>query len=146
MKNDGMKSLRRTTPNGGMSIKKWLAAAVLIATSTGAGLAQDVEKGANVFKQMPSLPLYWSGAQNKIGPELNGLDGRKAGSVPNYSYSDANKNSGIVWGEQTFKEYIKDPRAKIPGTKMIFPALKTSSRQTTFGRTSSSSTKAAPKK
>ena len=70
------------------------------------------------------MPLYWSGAQNKIGPELNGLDGRKAGSVPNYSYSDANKNSGIVWGEQTFKEYIKDPRAKIPGTKMIFPGVK----------------------
>jgi hypothetical protein len=41
-----------------------------------------------------------------------------------YNYSDANKNSGIVWGEATFKEYIKDPRAKIPGTKMIFPGIK----------------------
>ena len=62
--------------------------------------------------------------KTKLVPELNGLDGRKAGSVPNYSYSDVNKNSGIVWGEQTFKEYIKDPRAKIPGTKMIFPGVK----------------------
>ena len=105
-------------------MKKWLTAAALIATSTGAGLAQDVENGANVFKQCQACHSIGPGAQNKIGPELNGLDGRKAGTVPNYSYSDANKNSGIVWGEQTFKEYIKDPRAKIPGTKMIFPGVK----------------------
>ena len=105
-------------------MKKWLAAAAWIATSTGAGFAQDVEKGANVFKQCQACHSIGPGAQNKIGPELNGLDGRKAGTVPNYSYSDANKNSGIVWGEQTFKEYIKDPRAKIPGTKMIFPGVK----------------------
>jgi len=41
-----------------------------------------------------------------------------------YNYSDANKNSGIVWNEATFKEYIKDPKAKIPGTKMVFPGIK----------------------
>jgi len=65
-----------------------------------------------------------SGAANKIGPELNGLDGRKAGTAAGYNYSDANKNSGITWDEATFKDYIKDPRAKIPGTKMIFPGVK----------------------
>ena len=54
----------------------------------------------------------------------NGLDGHKAGSVPNYQYSDANKNSGIVWNEATCKEYIKDPKAKIPGTKMAFAGIK----------------------
>ena len=105
-------------------MKKWFVAAALIATSSGAGLAQDVEKGANVFKQCQACHSIGPGAQNKIGPELNGLDGRKAGTVPNYSYSDANKNSGIVWGDQTSKEYIKDPRARIPGTKMIFPGVK----------------------
>ena len=105
-------------------MKKWFVAAALIATSSGAGLAQDVEKGANVFKQCQACHSIGPGAQNKIGPELNGLDGRKAGTVPNYSYSDANTNSGITWSEQTFKEYIKDPRAKIPGTKMIFPGVK----------------------
>ena len=73
---------------------------------------------------MPGLPLHWSRCVKQIGPKLNGLDGRKAGGLPNYSYSDANKNSGIIWSEQTFKEYIKDPRAKIPGTKMIFPGVK----------------------
>ena len=64
------------------------------------------------------------GAKNKVGPELNGLDGRQSGTAAGYSYSDANKNSGITWNEATFKEYIKDPRAKIPGTKMIFPGIK----------------------
>ena len=64
------------------------------------------------------------GAKNKVGPELNGLDGRHSGSAAGFSYSDANKNSGIVWSEATFKDYIKDPRAKIPGTKMIFPGIK----------------------
>ena len=64
------------------------------------------------------------GAKNKVGPELNGLDGRKSGTAPDYSYSDANKNSGITWNEAEFKEYIKDPKAKIPGTKMIFAGIK----------------------
>ena len=73
---------------------------------------------------MPALPSIGEDAKNKIGPELNGLDGRHSGSAPGYNYSDANKNSGIVWSEATFKDYIKDPRAKIPGTKMIFAGIK----------------------
>ena len=54
----------------------------------------------------------------------NGLDGRKAGTVPNYTFSDANKNSGIVWNETNFKEYIKNPTAKMPGTKKTLSGLK----------------------
>ena len=64
------------------------------------------------------------GAKNAVGPVLNGLFGRKAGSIEGFSYSPANKNSGITWDEATFREYIRDPKAKIPGTKMIFPGLK----------------------
>ena len=63
-------------------------------------------------------------AKNAVGPVLNGVIGRKAGSVPGYSYSDANKNSGITWDEATFREYIKDPKAKVPGTKMAYAGLK----------------------
>jgi cytochrome c len=90
----------------------------------GLALAQDVEKGATLFKQCAVCHKIGPDAKNSIGPELNGLDGRHSGSVPNYAYSDANKNSGIVWNEETFEDYIKDPRAKIPGTKMIFAGIK----------------------
>ena len=56
------------------------------------------------------------------GPELNGINGHKAGTVANFSYSDANKNSGIVWNEASFKDYIKDPKTKVPAPKWYLPA------------------------
>jgi len=101
-----------------------ILAAALIVASAGLTLAQDVEKGATVFKKCLPCHAIGPGAANKVGPELDGLDGRRSGSAPNFSYSDANKDSGIVWSEATFREYIKDPRAKIPGTKMIFAGIK----------------------
>ncbi len=105
-------------------VRTLIAAATLIVVSAGATFAQDVEKGASVFKRCGICHKIGPGATNLVGPELNGLDGRKAGSVPGFSYSEANKNSGIVWDEATFKEYIRDPRAKIPNTKMIFAGIK----------------------
>ena len=92
--------------------------------SMGAASAQDVEKGAVSFKKCSICHKIGPGATNLVGPVLNGLDGRHSGSVAGFSYSDANKNSGIVWNEATFAEYIKDPKAKIPGTKMIFAGIK----------------------
>jgi cytochrome c len=86
--------------------------------------AQDVAAGENSFKKCAICHSIGEGATNKIGPELNGLDGRKAGTVADFSYSDANKNSGITWNEASFKEYIKDPKAKVPNTKMIFAGIK----------------------
>jgi cytochrome c len=105
-------------------LTRFVVAAALVVAATGAGLAQDVEKGQNVFKKCMPCHRIGAGATNLVGPELDGLDGRKSGSVANFNYSDANKGSGIVWDEATFKEYIKDPRAKIPGTKMIFAGIK----------------------
>ena len=87
-------------------MKKLIAATMLIATSTGASLAQDVEKGANVFKQCQACHSIGPGAKNKVGPELNGLDGRAAGTVPNFNYSDANRNSRVVWNEENFKAHV----------------------------------------
>jgi cytochrome c len=86
--------------------------------------AQDAAAGENSFKKCLPCHAIGEGAKNKVGPELNGIDGRHSGVAPGYSYSDANKNSGITWGKDVFLEYIKDPRAKIPGTKMIFPGIK----------------------
>ena len=87
-------------------------------------VAQDIGKGATVFKQCAVCHKIGPGATNGVGPKLSGLEGRHSGSVPSYSYSDANKNSGIVWDEATFEQYIKDPKAKIPGTKMVFAGIK----------------------
>ncbi len=105
-------------------IRKLLVAAALAACSTSAALAQDVAAGETSFKKCAPCHSIGPGAKNKVGPELNGIDGRKSGSAPAYSYSDANKNSGITWNAQVFSEYIKDPRAKVPGTKMVFAGIK----------------------
>ena len=98
--------------------------AVVVVASSATALAQDIEAGQTSFKKCQVCHDVGEAAKNKIGPILNGLDGRKSGSVEGYSYSDANKNSGITWSETTFKEYINDPRAKIPDTKMVFPGIK----------------------
>jgi cytochrome c len=100
-----------------------LGALVVIAWST-AALAQDVAAGKTSFNKCLACHAVGDGAKNKVGPELNGLDGRKAGTAEGYPYSDANKNSGITWNEAQFKEYIRDPKAKIPGTKMVFAGTK----------------------
>ena len=94
-----------------------------IAAASGAQ-AQDAAAGKTSFNKCLACHAIGEGAKNKVGPELNGLDGRKSGTAEGYSYSNANKNSGITWNEAVFKEYIKDPKAKIPGTKMAFAGIK----------------------
>jgi cytochrome c len=101
-----------------------LVAAVGLVVSTGAALAQDVAAGETSFRKCAPCHSIGPDATNKVGPVLNGLNGRPAGSVDGFNYSDANKGSGITWGEAVFKEYIKDPRAKVPGTKMVFAGIK----------------------
>ncbi len=102
-----------------------LAAALVAAMSlTQVVHAQDAAAGEKVFARCKPCHRIGEGARNLVGPELNGLDGRHSGSVAGYNYSEANKKSGIVWNEQTFTKYIKNPRGDIPGTKMIFPGLK----------------------
>jgi cytochrome c len=91
--------------------------------SMGAASAQDAALGEKVFLKCKVCHQIGDGAKNAVGPVLNGVVGRKAGTYPDYSYSDANKNSGLTWDEATLKEYLKNPRAKVPGTKMIFPGL-----------------------
>src|SRR6201994_2691708 len=103
-----------------------LAAATLAAAvaMTGAAKGKDPAAGEQSFRKCLACHSIGEGAKNKVGPQLNGIDGRKSGTAPDYNYSDANKNSGITWGKDVFLEYITDPKAKIPGTKMIFPGIK----------------------
>ena len=90
------------------------------------GYAQDAASGEKIFVQCKACHQIGENAKNAVGPVLNGLFGRKAGMIEGYSYSTANKNSGITWDEATFREYIRDPRAKVPGIKMVFAGIKSS--------------------
>jgi cytochrome c len=99
-------------------------AVIALSAASSTARAQDAAAGKTSFNKCMACHSIGEGAKNKVGPELNGLNGRKSGTADGYSYSDANKNSGITWNEAQFKDYIKDPKAKIPGTKMAFAGIK----------------------
>jgi cytochrome c len=108
-----------------MMIPTFSALAVVTSLIAASGaMAQDAAAGKTSFNKCLACHAIGEGAKNKVGPELNGLDGRKSGTVDGYSYSDANKSSGIIWNKEVFLEYIKDPKTKIPGTKMVFAGIK----------------------
>ncbi len=93
-------------------------------TLIGTAQAQDVAGGENVFKKCRACHHIGPNAKNAVGPELNGIFGRKSGMAPGFNYSNANKNSGITWNEENFAEYIQDPRKFMPGNKMAFAGVK----------------------
>jgi cytochrome c len=96
----------------------------LVLSPAAAAADGDAALGQKVFLKCKACHQIGATAKNAVGPELNGLFGRHSGAVEGYKYSDANKNSGIVWDEVVFREYIHNPKAKVPGTKMAFPGLK----------------------
>jgi cytochrome c len=105
-------------------MRSFVLSAALVLLGLTQAQAQDAAAGEKVFAQCRACHQVGENAKNAVGPVLNGLFGRHSGSVEGYNYSAANKNSGITWDEATFREYIKDPKAKIPGTKMIYAGLK----------------------
>ena len=90
----------------------------------GAANAQDVKNGEDVFKKCRACHQVGPTAKNTVGPKLNGLFGRKAGSIEGFNYSNANKSSGVTWSEDVFAKYIADPRKFMPGNKMAYAGLK----------------------
>lgn len=98
--------------------------ALLAVAGMGQAQAQDATAGEKVFAVCKACHQIGENAKNVVGPELNGVIGRHSGSVAGYSYSPANKNSNLTWDEETFRKYIKDPKAMVPGTKMIFAGIK----------------------
>jgi cytochrome c len=100
------------------------AAGVLIVTAGANAWADgDPVKGKRVFNKCKTCHELTT-AKNKIGPTLQGVIGRKAGTVPGFKYSSAMKESGIVWDEKTIQEYIADPKKMVPGNRMVLAPIK----------------------
>ena len=98
--------------------------ALLVVARSGEAQGPGCRRRREGLRRCKACHQIGENAKNAVGPVLNGIIGRKAGSVPGYAYSAANKDSGITWDEATFREYIKDPKAKVPGTKMVYAGLK----------------------
>src|SRR5258708_25978318 len=106
-------------------MRKLTIAALALAASTAAAPAQDAAAGESSFKSKCQICHdVGEDAKVKLGPSINGLDGRKAGTAEGFSYNAGIKDSGITWSEETFKELVKDPRAKFTDTKMFFAGTK----------------------
>lgn len=100
-----------------------LAAVLQVATAATA-MAADPAAGQKAFAVCKACHQVGEKAKNGVGPILNGVVGRPAGSVEGFKYSDAMKASGITWDEAALDEYLKDPKGKVPGNKMAYAGLK----------------------
>jgi cytochrome c len=104
-----------------------LAATVLLGICASTAVAADPEKGAKVFKKCKACHAVGDGAKNKVGPQLNNIVGSPAGTVEGYKYSKAlaaQADAGLIWGQAELSEFLKKPKAYMPGTKMSFSGLK----------------------
>lgn len=110
-----------------MTIVRMLAAGALLCAFSPSAHAQDAAKGELVFKKCKICHQIGDGAQNQVGPQLNGVVGRKAGSLEAFAYSPAMKEAGekgLVWDEANIAKYVEKPREFLPQNKMAFVGLK----------------------
>jgi cytochrome c len=98
----------------------WVLAGALVVASNGFALAQDAAAGEAAFGKCKPCHDVGDEARIKLGPPLNGIDGRKAGTFEGFNYSDAIKGSGITWNKAKFAEWVAGPQAVVPGTRMAF--------------------------
>ena len=99
------------------------AAAILLLGTASARADGDAAAGKTVFAKCAICHSPKPG-ENKIGPSLFGVVGRPSHSVPGFAYSEPMKSHNVTWDAATLDHYLVDPRATVPGTKMIFPGLK----------------------
>lgn len=105
-------------------LRSVLIASALAGAMGGPAFAQDVAAGQKAFVVCRACHQVGPGARIAVGPVLNGVVGRKAGTYPGYDYSAANKDSGLTWDEPTLQKYLANPQGVVKGTKMIFPGIK----------------------
>ncbi|MDX2309652.1 MAG: c-type cytochrome [Hyphomicrobium sp.] len=102
---------------------KWVIAAALVVAAPAVASAQDAEAGKAVFKKCGACHQVGPEAKNALGPALTCVAGKTAGTHEGYAgYSDAVKNSGLVWTDENLLKWMEKDDAVIPGNKMIFPA------------------------
>lgn len=109
---------------GGFVIRTTLFGVLFVACTATSALAQDAAAGEKDFVVCRACHQIGPGAKNGVGPELNGVVGRKAGTAPGFQYSEANKNSGLTWTPDELEKYLANPQEVVHGTKMIFPGIK----------------------
>ena len=108
-------------------LKSTFAGVVALALGANVAAAQNAENGEQVFKKCRACHQVGEGAKNGVGPVLNGLLGRKSGTVPEFNYSEANKEAGVkglVWSEEELNKYLEAPLTYMPKNKMAFAGLK----------------------
>jgi cytochrome c len=96
---------------------------VLTALSPVLGHAQDLGAGGRVYMKCGPCHSIGAGATSKVGPPLNGIVGAPAAAFPYFPYSPALRAAGLTWDEPTLREFLRNPRAKVPMTKMAFAGL-----------------------
>ena len=110
-------------------MKSWIGAAsvLIVGLSVTAASAQsgDAARGQRVFNlQCKACHTLEKGGASVTGPNLHGVFGRKAGTATGFEFSEAMKKSGIIWDDATIADYNRDPKGKVPGTKMVFNGVK----------------------
>jgi cytochrome c len=110
--------------NGGFVIRLYLIASAIVVGLATSAHAQDAAAGEKEFLVCKACHQIGPVAKIAIGPVLNGVVGRKAGTFPGFEYSPANKDSGIVWTPEELDKYLANPQAVVPHTKMVFPGIK----------------------
>jgi len=105
-------------------MRTWVLAGLIVAASTGAALAQDAAAGEQSFNKCRPCHDVGPDAKIKLGPPLNGVIGRKAGTFEGFNYSDGMKNLAITWDKADFLKWVENPQAVVPGTRMAFAGIK----------------------
>ena len=102
-----------------------VVAAIVGLTTPASAQSGNAATGQRVFNlQCRSCHTLEKDGAQPAGPNLHGVFGRKAGTAAGYDFSDAMKKSGIVWDDATMADYSRDPKGKVPGTKMVFNGIK----------------------